>query len=307
MAPSLRIDPRHLLNLLAIAEHGSFNRAAAARGLSQPALSGSIAELERKLGFPVLTRTRRGSELNEYGRILVQGARTVEAQLAQTAEQVNLARAGISGPLRIGATPSMTLKFVPELMGRLLRDGGRVQVSVREGLDDELVPALRSGDLDILLGPALGPALPAGLAEEPLFDDAFAVGVGPRNPLAKRASLSLADVADSPWVLPGPGSAYRRHLEALFMAAGVPWPAHCVVSNNLQLVESIVTLTHRITIVTELQARMHNFWRIRTVPLRGGGHRTLSIKWRKVGSLPPLGELLVGLARELGRELAARK
>jgi len=307
MAPSMRIDPRHLLNLLAIAEHGSFNRAAAARGLSQPALSGSIAELERKLGFAVLTRTRRGSELNEYGRILVQGARTVEAQLAQTAEQVNLARLGVAGPLRIGATPSMTLKFVPELMGRVLREGGKVQLSVREGLDDELIPALRSGDLDILLGPALGPALPAGLAEEPLFDDAFAVGVGPRNPLAKRASLSLDELADSPWVLPGLGSAYRRHLEALFMTSGVPWPAHCVVSNNLQLVESLVTLTNRVTIVTELQARMHNFWRIRTVPLRGGGRRTLSVKWRKVGALPPMGERLVEVARELGREIAARK
>ena len=53
------VDPRHLANLLSIAKHGSFNRAATARGISQPALSNSIAQLERRLGVQVLDRTRR--------------------------------------------------------------------------------------------------------------------------------------------------------------------------------------------------------------------------------------------------------
>jgi len=301
----MRIDPRQLLNLLAIAEHGSFNRAATARGISQPALSGSIAELERKLGYPVITRTRRGSELNEYGRILAQGARTVEALLAQTAEQLRLARLGVTGPLRIGASPSMTLKFMPDLMGALLREASEVQIELREGLDDELIPALLRGDLDLVLGPAMGPALPVGLTEEALFDDAFAVGMSPRNPLARRRSLSLAELRDALWVLPGPGSAYRRYIEALFMAAGIPWPSNCVVSNNLQLVESIVTLTNRISMVTQLQVKAHNYWRMRTVPLRGGGRRTLSAKWRRTGALPPIGKRLVELACELGAAVAS--
>lgn len=297
----MRIDPRHLQNLLAIAEHGSFNRAAAARGLSQPALSGSIAELERRLGFPVVTRTRRGSELNEYGRILVEGGRTVEALLALTIEQLRLARSGVAGPLRIGASPSMTLKFLPELMAQLLREPQPVQVTVREGLDDELLPALLGGELDLVLGPALGAALPAGLAEEALFDDAFAIGVGPRHPLARRGSVTLPELAAARWIVPGPGSAYRRHLEALFLAAGVAWPTDCVVCNNLQLVESLVARTQRIAVITELQVRLHNHWRIRALPLKGGGRRALAIRWRRVGRLSPLGQRAVALARELGR------
>jgi LysR family transcriptional regulator of gallate degradation len=284
---------------LAVADHGSFNRAAAARGLSQPALSNSIAQLERRLGIRVLERTRRGSQVNEFGRILLEGARTVDAVLKQTAERVRLKRLGVSGPLRIGSTPSMTLKFLPDLMAVLLKDSGAVQISITEGLDDQLVPALQAGELDLVLGPSLGAALPSDLIEEELFYDSFCIAVGPRHALAKRRSLLLAELKDQPWVLPGPGSAYRRHVEALFLNAGVSWPADSVVSNSLPLVESIVTLTNRVTVITRLQAIAHNFWRIRAIPLRGAGVRTLSVKWRRAGDMPPLANRLMQIAHEL--------
>ena len=301
----MKIDPRHLVNLLAVATHGSFNRAAQARGLSQPALSNSIAQLERRLGFPVLERTRRGSEVNEYGKILLQGARTIEELLTQTTEQVRLKRLGVSGPLRIGATPSMTLKFMPDLMSSLLKSEGTVQISLTEGLDDELIPALQGGRLDLVLAPGSGAALPPDLLEEALFDDSFRVGVGPKNPLAKRRSLSLLELREAPWVLPGPGSAYRRHVEALFVAAGVSWPTDSIVSNSLPLVESIVTLTNRVTIVTQLQATVHNFWRMRAIALRGAGRRTLSIKWRRAGALSPLAAHVVQMAHQVAASYQA--
>ena len=219
--------------------------------------------------------------------------------LKQTAERVRLKRLGVSGPLRIGSTPSMTLKFLPDLMAVLLKDSGAVQISITEGLDDQLVPSLQAGELDLVLGPSLGAALPSDLIEEELFYDSFCIAVGPRHALAKRRSLLLAELKDQPWVLPGPGSAYRRHVEALFLNAGVSWPADSVVSNSLPLVESIVTLTNRVTVITRLQAIAHNFWRIRAIPLRGAGVRTLSVKWRRAGDMPPLANRLMQIAHEL--------
>ena len=294
-----KIDPRHLVNLLAVATYGAFNRAATARGLSQPALSNSIAQLERNLGLPVLIRPRRGSEVNEYGKILLQGEQTLEALLAQTAERVRYKQLGVEGPLRIGASPSMTLKFLPDLMFRVLRSEKAVQIALVEALDDELIPGLQVGSFDLVLGTFLGNALPADLTEEALFQDSFGIGIGQKHVLAKRRSVSLTELRDHPWVLPGPGSAYRRHVEAIFQTAGVPWPVDTVVCNSLPLVESIVTQTDRVTIVTQLQATMHNFWRLRTIALRGGGQRTLSIKWRRAGELTPLGARVVKLASEV--------
>ena len=128
-----QIDPRQLANLLAVAQYGSFNRAAAARGLSQPALSGSIALLERRLGVTVLDRSRSGSTLNEFGRILVRRAQTVEATLLQASEEVELHKLGIEGPLRVGATPSLMLKFVPDITTQMLKESSNTAVRISEG------------------------------------------------------------------------------------------------------------------------------------------------------------------------------
>jgi DNA-binding transcriptional LysR family regulator len=295
----MKIDPRQLLNLLAIAEFGSFNRAAAARGLSQPALSHSIAQLERRLGFEVLDRTHRGSAVNEYGQILLQGARCLEAQIAHTIEAVQLKRLGVCGTLRIGATPSMMCKFMPDLMVNLLNGSDALQICITEGLDDTLVPALRDGFLDLILGPLVGAELPPDLTELPLFDDDFCIGVASKHELAKRKSLSLSELQDFPWILPCPGSAYRRYVESLFLTAGLQWPANSVQCDTLSLAEFIVNNTNRITVVTRLQAARHNASDMRAIAIKGGGRRTLAVLWRRACHLSPLAAKFVQAAEQL--------
>ena len=77
------IDARLVAYLLAVAEHGSFIAAADALGISQPALSNSIALLERRLGVRVLERSHKGSTLNDYGEILVRRAASIRSLLGQ--------------------------------------------------------------------------------------------------------------------------------------------------------------------------------------------------------------------------------
>jgi len=304
----MKIDPRQLANLMSIAQHGSFNRAAAARGISQPALSNSIAQLERRLGVQVLSRTRRGSELTDMGNILLRGAETIDAVLLQASEEVRLRRLGVEGPLRVGVVPSVTLKLMPDVFAVLLKRHPAVELTFTEGLDDQLLPALRSGQLDIVVGPLAGvfPA-PDDIAEDPLFDDPFSIGVGPEHPLAGRSSLSLGELRDAPWVLPLPGNNYRRHIEALFMTAGVPWPSNCFITSSLTLVESIVAQTDRVTIITELQSIVQNNWRLRSVPLKGGGKRTIGIKWRKAAKPSAIAANFIKVVHEVTESLVNRR
>ncbi|MEP6883235.1 MAG: LysR family transcriptional regulator [Gammaproteobacteria bacterium] len=296
------IDPRYLANLLSIAKHGSFNRAASARGMSQPALSNSIAQLERRLGVAVLDRTRRGSELNEYGKILVRNAEIIEAVLQHTVDEVRLKRIGVEGPLRIGVVPSLAIKFMPAVMQVLLKQHQSIEITIIEGLDDQLLPALLAGDLDLVLGPlaSIFPA-PPELVEEPLFDDPFSIGVGPHHPFRNRTSLTLVELRDHPWILPLPGNNYRRHIEALFMSEGVAWPSNCIITSSLSMAESALAHSDRVTIITELQATMQNTWNIRSIPLKRGGKRVLGIKWRKAGALSALATRVVQYAHEVAR------
>ena len=296
------IDPRYLANLLSIAKHGSFNRAAAARGISQPALSNSIAQLERRLGIQVLDRTSRGSELNQFGKILARNAQIIDAVLQQAIDEVRLKRLGVEGPLRIGVVPSLAIKFMPEVMATLLKNHRTLSVTLVEELDDHLLPALLSGDLDLVVGPLAGifPA-PAEIVEDVLFEDPFSIGVGPHHPLRNRRSLTLTELKDAPWILPLAANSYRRHIEALFMTEGVPWPDNCIHTSSLSLVESMLASSDRITMITELQATMQNTWRIRSIPLKGGGKRLIGIKWRKTGALSSLAARFVQIAHDVVR------
>jgi LysR family pca operon transcriptional activator len=304
----MKMDPRHLANLLSIAEHGSFNRAAAACGMSQPALSNSIGQLERRLGVQVLARTRRGSELTDVGKILVRGAETIDAVLGQVAEEVRLKRLGVEGPLRVGVVPSVTLKLMPDVVAALLKRHPSSEITFIEGLDDQLLPALQAGHLDLVVGPLAGlfPP-PADIVEDPLLDDPFSVGVGPNHPLRGRRFLTLPELQDAPWILPLPGNSYRRHIEALFMTAGVPWPSNCVITSNLTLVESVVAQSERVTIITELQSIIQNTWRIRSIPLKGGGKRTLGIKWRKAARPTQVAANFIQIAHEVSNSLTGKK
>jgi len=156
--------------------------------------------------------------------------------------------------------------------------------------------------LDLVVGPVAGvfPA-PPEIIEDVLFDDPFSIGVGPHHPLRNRRSLTLAELRDSPWILPLAANSYRRHIEALFMTEGVPWPDNCVHTSSLSLVESILAQSDRVTMITQMQATMQNTSRIRSIPLKGGGKRTIGIKWRKVGTLSTLGSRFVQIAHEVAR------
>lgn len=277
----MAVDASQIANLLAIAKYGSFTRAAQEKGISQPALSNSIALLEQRLGVRVLERTRRGSTLTPYGEILVRRAEGVLSLLSDAETEVKRRAAGVAGPLRIGATPSVLARLVPKALSLVVEQAGPVDIEIVDGLDDRLVPMLRSGAVDIIVGPVAEVfRSPPDVIEQVLLRDPFAVAVGPASGFYDRDSLTLADLADAKWVLPRPGSTYRRHAEALFMTAGIAWPQNCILANSLPVLEYLVRFADRVTLVSMVQITdgLRDF---KIVPLDGAGFRSIGYKTRR--------------------------
>lgn len=276
----MAVDAGQIANLLAIAKYGSFTRAAAEKGMSQPALSNSIALLEQRLGVQVLERSRRGSCLTPYGEILVRRAEGVFSLLSDAETEVRHYANGVNGPLRIGATPSVLASLVPKALGRLVRAAGAVDIEIVDGLDDTLVPMLRSGSIDIIVGPVAEMFRGASdVVEEVLLEDPFAIAAGPQSAFHRSESLTLPELAEARWILPRRGSTYRRHVEAMFMTQNVAWPMDCILANSLAVLESLVRETDRITLVSKIQigAGSQGF---AVIPLAGAGHRTIGFKMR---------------------------
>jgi LysR family transcriptional regulator, regulator for genes of the gallate degradation pathway len=299
----MALEPRQLMHLSIIADHGSFSRAAAAVNMSQPALSSSIAQLERTIGARVLERGRQGAKLTEIGSVLVRHARALQSQLAHAAEEANLKKLGGDGPLKIGVTPVTAATLVPQALGRLHRENPNISVSILEGVLDEAMTALHDGEVEIVVGPIAVYPASRDLVEEPLVNDPLGIVMRARHPLARHRSLSLKSLREVSWALPSERSAFRRQLEALFVTAGVQWPTLCLTTNSMTALKAIVMNSDAITIMPRRLIPLETKTRRLTcVPLRDTGReRTLGMTWSRRRGLSPIAQRFVSLLREVAK------
>ncbi|MFF1905634.1 LysR family transcriptional regulator [Kitasatospora sp. NPDC058218] len=200
------IDVRRLGVLQAVAEHGSFNRAAAALRLTPSAVSQQVAALERGLGTVVVERSTRGVRLTEAGRLLVEAATAVSAELRHAQEQIG--RLGAARPrLTLATFTSGGRHLLPAALTRFAAEHPEVELRILEREPEDSLPMVREGVADLALayhfdGPL--PVLPgdrSGLDWTPLMDDPLSVVLPEGHRLAGREALDLAELADERWVL----------------------------------------------------------------------------------------------------------
>jgi len=284
----MRIDPRRLLDLLAVARYGSFSSAAEALNVSQPGLSQSIAQLEHGLGVRVLERDRRGARLTEFGRVLVFHARALDSLLGRAKEEMGLRSLGIEGPLAVGITPITAAALVPQALAMLFQESPQVSVSVVEGLDDELMAMLRARELDMVVS-RLRPGI-AGVDSEPLIMSDWALIMRPKHPLAVRPSIALGDTSGVQWVLPAGGSAFRRQMEVVFSEAGVAWPTCGISTNSILAIKAIVMNTECVTMMSPALVEVEcQAGRLHALPLKDMAPlQPVGVMWRSGDELSPI-------------------
>lgn len=205
------------------------------------------------MGVRLFDRDKRGTTLTPAGRILIVGASNIENILARTQEAIQADAMNIAGPLAVGGTPSMMLGLIPKALAVLARHRPKLSLNVREGLDNALLPDLRRGEIELLVGP-LEPYAGADpdIVEIPLLRERFFIGMPRDHGQAGRAELNVKDLVDEAWSLPAPGSGFFRVVEALFLSAGVGLPRNAVATNSLPLQELMVA-TGRLCMVTPSQ------------------------------------------------------
>jgi DNA-binding transcriptional LysR family regulator len=264
----MAIDPRQLSHFLAIAEHGSFNRAAAFQRISQPALSVSIAQLERQLGVRLLDRGPQGTTLNHFGTLLLRHARALEAVLSDAAEEIELHKRGIEGPLVIGGSPIAMVGLVPVALGQFDHSLGRVSASLVEGVEEELLDLLRTDSLDLVVCTVGLDAVAADVEEEALLRIRLDVVVRPDSPYAECLEISLRDLRGARWAMPPRGGVFRRQVEAVFMSAGEQFPSATLVCGSMMSVKAVVGQTDCVALLPrEAVALECQAGALRTIPL----------------------------------------
>ena len=240
----------HLRLLAALAETEQLTESAAAIGISQPAASRLVAEIERIIGAPVHARTGRGIGLTAMGRALAMRAQRVRLELDDAARDLAEIVAGGVGHVRVGTVNGAALsRVLPALRGH----PANVTVEVVVAASDELCDQLLEGKLDFALGrrPA-GPQAQmltyAAMEEEPL-----ALVVRRGHPLL--TAPDAARVLDSDWVLPGEGSLMTRTVVARLQALGLPAPRQSVSTTSFMLMLALVQQTDAVGVLALASAR----------------------------------------------------
>lgn len=295
------LDPKRLIELLRIAEHGSYTRAAAALGVSQPALSNSMAVLERAAGVPLLRRTRHGAILTDAGRLLARHAAALDTVLARAAGDLEIKKRGLEGSLAVGVSPIGAVDLVPDALIRIKRETPAIAVAIHERPDDELLEALRSGEIDVMISPAGSTSDPPDIERDVLLRDAFVVVMRRAHKLARKSSLTLAQLREQDWVMPNAHTTMWRQIEALFAAENEPWPGHCVATNSISALRALLMRSDMVSISSRrLVALETRAGHLASVPLRKPHFaREVCLRRRRNGDLTPLAQRFVATLRRL--------
>ena len=223
---------KHLQLLVALDQYRHLGRAAAFLSLTQPAVSKTLAEIERQFGFALFVRSTRGTEPTVHGETAVRFARSVLADFERARDEFAALATGAAGRTAVGAMVAALPGLLGPALQRLKQQHAHTTVLVEEGDLTRLLPRLRQGELDLFVG-RLEPGYGApDLDTEALYDEAMCLVVQPQHPLARKTKPSWADLAAQPWVWPPPWAASRVKLNQQFYQHGLHPPSDLVETTS---------------------------------------------------------------------------
>ncbi len=186
------IEIRHLRYFLAVAEAGSFSRAADRLGVSQPNISQQMRDLEVALRVDLFQRRGKRILLTSAGHIFEEHARSILHQVENLLQELSIEPGQMRGALHLGVVPILNIALIPPLLGMFAAAHPRVSLTVEEISSTEIETAIEEGRMDVGLG-FLTRHSPR-LHYERLYVDQFALIVHRDHPWAKRRLVEVSEL-----------------------------------------------------------------------------------------------------------------
>jgi DNA-binding transcriptional LysR family regulator len=251
-----RLKLRDLKSFRTVVEAGSMAKAAVILGVSQPAISKSIAELERTLGVTLLDRTPRGIALTPAGAPLLKRVISIFDDVRLALEEIEHLQDPTQGVLRIGA-PEPLLYFLTTIIDRLVARHPNMRFDVTIGDTSLLLEKLRGRDLDIAFTRIAGDAAGTEFETEYLYDDPLVVAAGSTSPWSRRRRIDLAHLTDEPWVLSPPDTLLGQFAYEVFGSRGLTMPRAAVVTRSVQMRVNLVATGRYLSLLPQAMIQAH--------------------------------------------------
>src|SRR5436305_1284373 len=248
------LDVKRMRILKEVADRGSFSAAAEALSYTQSAVSQQIAALEREAGAQLVTRGSRGIKLTEAGETLVKHADAILTRLADAEAELEAIRGLRGGRLRLAAFQTVGATLMPLAIAIFRQRHPDIELSIRQLEDDESMPMLKGGDLDIAL--TVDESTAADEYAESidttfLLDDPMYAALPLGHRLAGKTRLRLKDMAEEPWINPTNLCSCSGLVRNACIRAGFE-PQVSFESDDYQAVQGLVAAGVGVALIPEL-------------------------------------------------------
>ena len=249
------LDQRLRLNLLravdAIETHRSLLKASVALGISQPALTKSLHELEDLLQLRLFDRHSRGVRPTEVGAVFVRSTRRILAELRRLDEDLDLLSGSGGGAMALGALPVAAAGVLPGALARLKAAHPGITVRLQQGRTEELLPLLASGEIDLIVGRLYEPPTPDGFKREALWTEPVSILARSGHPLLAVKRISLDELRRYDLVLPTITQRVGQEIEHLLALLGVD-PARSLRSSSYGFIREMLHGTDLLSVMPRL-------------------------------------------------------
>jgi DNA-binding transcriptional LysR family regulator len=304
-----RLRLRDLHAFFSVVRCGSMAKAAVQLGVSQPAVSKVVADLEYSLGVRLLDRNRRGVEPTIYGQALMKRGLIAFDELKQSVRDIEFLADSAQGEVRIECPESAASTILPQLVEQFAKQYPRVALHVDSIVSPTLgLPALRDRRYDLILG-WLPLPLPEDFCAEDLnvgslFDDQLVVAAGSQSPWARRRRVDLAELVHEPWIMQAPDTWNHARLAKAFQARGLDLPKSNLVTLSIPLRIHFLANGPFISAIARSLAQ-HNSLSELAIDLPTWKF-PVSIVTLKNRTVSPVVERFIQCAREVAKAIATR-
>lgn len=247
---------RRLQHFLAIFETGNINHAAEQIGLSQPALSMSLRQLEEDVGAVLFKRQARGVVPTDAGEVLYRYASSMRQAARLAGEEIAALGSGQLNRLRLGAGVAWTTSVLPGVLIDLQARFPKMSIDMVTGVGDQLAGLLLSGEIDVFLAAGSMPSLDApDIAREFIANLPMLAVADKDHPLARQMNVSAADLVGTSWAGFYEDEGFF-HLARHYMALrGLPAPKIAMRTNSAAALTTLVRASEMVTILISPLAR----------------------------------------------------
>jgi LysR family transcriptional regulator of gallate degradation len=244
---------RRVRAFVALTEQHHMPSVAESLGITQPAVSIAVRQLEDSIGVALFERTSRGMMPTPAGAALALRLKRALAEIRHAVADIASLRGITQGTVTVGALPLGRTSLLPESIAGVVAKYPGLRVATMEGSFETLAASLRAGDLDFILGALRPVEYASDLRGEPLAEDELGIVCRRGHPWAERKQIPPRDLALARWVLPRVNTPNRMLFERALTARGLPPPNVLVETSDLAVLRGVLLNSDLLTAISPSQ------------------------------------------------------